>query len=65
MDCNQAPQCGCVYSSDCILEELEGKCHALWLLRGGETDKWNGESCMCPWSQGNLVCERMKYIPGI
>lgn len=47
------------------LEELEGKCHQLWLLNGGETGKWNGMGCDCPWVQGNLICERMKYEIGV
>jgi hypothetical protein len=38
-------------------EELEGKCHALWLLKGGETQEWNGETCDCEWMQGNLLCK--------
>jgi hypothetical protein len=44
-------------------ENLEGKCHALWLLNGGETGKWNGDSCNCEWIQGNLNCKRQRFIP--
>lgn len=34
-----------------------GACHALWLLNGGETSKWNGEGCDCELIQGNLNCK--------
>lgn len=47
------------------LEDLEGSCHALWLLNGGETQEWNGDSCKCEYIQGNFVCKRMKYYDGI
>lgn len=38
-------------------EDLEGKCHALWLYHGGETSEWNGTTCDCEWIQGNLNCK--------
>ena len=38
-------------------KDLEGKCHALWLLKGGETEKWNGDSCSCEIVQGILCCK--------
>ena len=38
-------------------EELEGKCHALWLYHKGETSEWNGTICDCEWMQGNLLCK--------
>lgn len=40
------------------LEELEGKCHALWLYSKNETEEWNGDGCDCKCIQGNLVCRR-------
>lgn len=42
-------------------ENLEAKCHALWLLNGNETGKWNGMGCNCEWIQGNLNCKRLRY----
>lgn len=38
-------------------EDLEGKCHALWLLSGKETEEWNGESCDCPFIHGSVSCK--------
>lgn len=38
-------------------EELEGKCHALWLLQGNETSEWNGIGCDCEYVQGILNCK--------
>ncbi len=38
-------------------EEIESKCHALWLLNGHETEEWNGMGCDCEWIQGNLNCK--------
>jgi hypothetical protein len=42
-------------------EELEGKCHAVWLLNGGETGKWNGVTCNCEYIQGNLNCRLNQF----
>ena len=42
-------------------EELEGRCHALWLLNGGETEEWNGDSCDCKHIQGILNCKLNPY----
>lgn len=41
-------------------EDLEGKCHVLWLLNGGQTEEWNGARCDCEYIQGNLNCKRNK-----
>lgn len=41
-------------------DDLVGSCRALWLLAGGETEKWNGDGCKCEYMQGNYVCKRMK-----
>lgn len=35
-----------------------GCCHVLWVLNGGETEEWNGESCDCEYIQGNWNCKR-------
>lgn len=39
------------------IEELEGKCHALWLYTKGQTEEWNGSGCDCEFIQGNLNCK--------
>ena len=40
------------------LEELTGKCHALWVLSGKETEEWNGDCCDCELIQGTFNCKR-------
>jgi hypothetical protein len=40
-----------------IEEELEGKCMCIWLLEGGETEKWNGVGCDCEIIQGHYNCK--------
>ncbi len=40
-----------------LKEDLEGKCHALWLLNGGETGEWNGDSCNCEYIHGIINCK--------
>lgn len=39
------------------IEELEAKCHVLWLLNGGQTEEWNGDRCDCEYIQGNWNCK--------
>jgi hypothetical protein len=39
------------------IEDLEGKCMALWLLNGHETEEWNGDSCNCEIIQGIYNCK--------
>lgn len=39
------------------LDDLWSKCHSLWVLQGGETQEWNGDSCDCELIQGTYNCK--------
>lgn len=50
------PRCECLTGVSPI-EDLEGKCVALWIQSGREVEEWNGDCCDCELIQGIYNCK--------